>query len=348
MLSKEPAEKMCSRSTGLDQEKVFSHKKLLSEASNEERSTTNSTIKKGIWYWNRASPPETRNSKLTVMLIDTHAHLDFPEFTEDLEDVLLRAKRAGLERIITIGINLKSSRKAIQFAERYPEIYASVGIHPNSASQEREDFLSELEELVKHPKVVAIGGTGLDYSRLPSKQESAEISQTTFGAADFHTIETEIRDEAEMAAQSAAFEQHLELAATVGKSIVIHQRDSWEDTIELLQKYSPRVRAVVHGFDAGPERAQELVDLGHFVSFSGNVTFINATEVREAAKSVSIDRIMVETDAPYFTPVPNRKKRCEPALVPGTAAFIATLRGMSLAAFAERTTRNAQRFFGLS
>jgi TatD DNase family protein len=182
------------------------------------------------------------------MFIDTHAHLEFPEFTEDLEDVLLRAKQVGVERIITVGINLESSRKAIQFAERYPEIYASVGIHPNSATQEHEDFLSELEQLVKHPKVVAIGGTGLDYSRLPSRQENAEISQTTFGAADFHTIETEIRDEAERAAQSAAFEQHLELAAAVGKSIVIHQRDSWEDTIELLRRYSPRVRAVMHCF----------------------------------------------------------------------------------------------------
>jgi TatD DNase family protein len=282
------------------------------------------------------------------MLIDTHAHLEFPEFTEDLEDVLLRAKQVGVERIITVGINLESSRKAIQFAERYPEIYASVGIHPNSASQEREDFLSELEQLVKHPKVVAIGGTGLDYSRLPSRQESAEISQTTFGAADFHTIETEIRDEAERAAQSAAFEQHLELAAAVGKSIVIHQRDSWEDTIELLRRYSPRVRAVMHAFDAGPEQAQELINLGHFVSFSGNVTFRNATEVREAAKSVPIDRIMVETDAPYFTPAPNRNKRCEPAFVSDTAAFIATVRRMSLAAFAARTTQNARRFFGLS
>src|ERR1700757_1353472 len=167
-----------------------------------------------------------------MMLIDTHAHLDFSEFAEDLDLVLLRAKEAGLERIITIGTTLHSSRKAIQLAERYPQIYASVGIHPNSASQEREDFLSELEEMVKHPKVVAVGETGLDYYRLASKQEESEVSQTAFGAASFTTIENEIRDEAEIAAQSAAFEQHLELADAVGKSVVIHQRDSWEDTIE--------------------------------------------------------------------------------------------------------------------
>jgi TatD DNase family protein len=283
-----------------------------------------------------------------MMLIDTHAYLDSSDFTEDLDDVLLRAKQASVERIITIGRTLQSSRKAIQLAERYPQIYASVGIHPNSASQEREDFLSELEEMVKHPRVVAVGQTGLDYYRLASKQEESEVSQTTFGAASFTTTENEIRDEAEMAAQSAAFEQHLELAAAAGKSVVIHQRDSWEDTIEVLRKYSTRIRAVMHCFDAGLAQAQEVVDLGHFVSFAGIVTFENASEVREAAKSVPIERIMVETDAPYFAPAPNRTKRCEPAFIRETAAFIANLRGMSLAAFAAHTTQNAQGFFGFS
>ena len=283
-----------------------------------------------------------------MMLIDTHAHLDFPEFAEDLDHVLLRAKQAGVERIITIGTTLQSSRKAIQLAERYPQIYASVGIHPNSASQERKDFLSELEEMVKHPKVVAIGETGLDYHRLPSKQAGAEVSQATFGAASFGTMEVEIHDEAEKAAQSTVFEQHLELAAAAGKSVVIHQRDSWEDTIELLRKYSTRVRAVMHCFDAGLAQAQEVVDLGHFVSFTGIVTFENASEVREAAKSVPIERIMLETDCPYLVPVPNRGKRCEPAFVRETAAFIANLRRMSLAAFAAQTTQNAQEFFGLN
>jgi len=282
------------------------------------------------------------------MLIDTHAHLDFPEFAEDLDHVLLRAKEAGVGRIITIGTTLQSSRKAIQLAERYSQIYASIGIHPNSASQEREDFLSELEEMAKHPKVVAIGETGLDYHRLPSKQEDAEVSQATFGAATFGTMETEIHDEAEKAAQSNAFEQHLELAAAAGKSVVIHQRDAWEDTIEVLRKYSTRVRAVIHCFDARLAQAQEVLDLGHFVSFAGIVTFENDSEVREAAKSVPIERIMVETDAPYFAPAPNRTKRCEPAFLRETAAVIANLRGMSLAAFAAQTTQNAQGFFGLN
>jgi TatD family hydrolase len=161
----------------------------------------------------------------------------------------------------------------------------------------------------------------------------------------FTTIENEIRDEAEIAAQSAAFEQHLELAAATGKSVVIHQRDSWEDTIEILRKYPTRVRAVMHGFDAGLAQAQEAVDLGHFVSFTGIVTFENTSEVREAAKSVPIERIMVESDSPFLAPAPYRGKRSEPAFVRETAAFIANLRGMSLAEFAAQTTQNAQRFF---
>ena len=204
------------------------------------------------------------------------------------------------------------------------------------------------QEMAKHPKVVAIGETGLDYHRLPSKQEDGEVSQATFGAATFGTMQAEIHDEAEKAAQSTAFEQHLELAAAAGKSVVIHQRNAWEDTIEVLRKYSTRVRAVIHCFDARLAQAQEVVDLGHFVSFAGIVTFENESEVREAAKSVPIERIMVETDAPYFAPAPNRTKRCEPAFLRETAAFIANLRSMSLAAFAAQSTQNAQGFFGLN
>jgi TatD DNase family protein len=282
------------------------------------------------------------------MLIDTHTHLHSAQFAEDLDNILRRAKEASVERIITVGTTLESSRKAIQLAERYPQIYVSVGIHPNSASQEREDFLSELAEMVKHPKVVAIGETGLDYNRLAGKQGESEVSRTTFGAASFTSIEDEIRDEAEIAVQSAAFEQQLELAAAAEKSVVIHQRDSWEDIIEILRRYSPRVRAVIHAFDGDPEQAEEVLDLGHFVSFTGIVTFEDAGDVREAAKSVPIDRIMVETDSPYAAPASNRNKRCEPAFVRETAAFIANLRRMSLAAFAAQTTQNAQRFFALS
>jgi len=160
------------------------------------------------------------------MLVDTHAHLDFPEFAADLDAVVLRAKEAGVAKIVAIGTTLESSRKVIQLAEKYPEVYAVVGIHPTSVRQEIEDFADELKELVNHPSVVAVGETGLDYHYLPSTTREREISEATFGAASTETIEAEIADEAEIAAQSTAFEQHLELAAAKSKNVVIHQRDA--------------------------------------------------------------------------------------------------------------------------
>jgi TatD DNase family protein len=281
------------------------------------------------------------------MLIDTHAHLDFPEFAGDIDSVLRRAKDAGVAKIIAIGTTLRSSRAAIVFAEQHPEVYAVVGIHPTSVSEERPDFLSELRQLADHPKVVAIGETGLDYHHLPSSLRQQEISEAAFGAASTETIESDLRDDAEMASQSVAFEQHLELAATISKNVVIHQRDAWTDTIKILRPYSARVRGVFHCFNGSLEQAQEAVELGHYVSFTGIVTFNNAGDLRRTAAFLPIDRIMVETDAPYLAPVPHRGKRCEPAFVRETATAIAGVRNLTLESFATETTKNAERFFGL-
>jgi TatD DNase family protein len=281
------------------------------------------------------------------MLIDTHAHLDFPEFAGDLEAVLSRAKEAGVSRIIAIGTTLHSSRAAINFAEQHSEIYAVVGIHPTSVSEEREDFLSELQQLAEHPKVVAIGETGLDYHRLPSSRRKQEISETTFGAASTETIESDLRDDAEIAAQSVAFEQQLELAATKMKNVVIHQRDAWADTLKILRPYSAHVHGVFHCFSGSLEEAQEVIELGHYISFTGIVTFKNAVDLRSTAASLPIDRIMIETDAPYLAPVPHRGKRCEPAFVRDTATAIAEIRSLTLESFSAQTTKNAERFFGL-
>jgi len=281
------------------------------------------------------------------MLIDTHAHLDFPEFAGDVEAVLSRAKDAGVSRIIAIGTTLHSSRAAINFAEQHSEIYAVVGIHPTSVSEEREDFLSELQQLAEHPKVVAIGETGLDYHRLPSSRRKQEISETTFGAASTETIESDLRDDAEIAAQSVAFEQQLELAATKMKNVVIHQRDAWADTLKILRPYSAHVHGVFHCFSGSLEEAQEVIELGHYISFTGIVTFKNAVDLRSTAASLPIDRIMIETDAPYLAPVPHRGKRCEPAFVRDTATALAEIRNLTLESFSAQTTKNAERFFGL-
>jgi TatD DNase family protein len=281
------------------------------------------------------------------MLVDTHAHLDYPEFTDDLDAVVLRAKNAGVTKILAIGTTLESSRNAVHFAEKYPEIYAVVGIHPTSVHEEREDFISEIQELLGHPKVVAVGETGLDYHHLPSSTRTKEISETTFGAASTEVIESELADEAEIAAQSAAFEQHLELAAAKSKNVVIHQRDAWDDTLKILRPYSDHVHGVFHCFNGTLEQAQEVLGLGHYISFTGIVTFKNAGNLRKVAAFVPEDRIMVETDSPYLAPVPFRGKRCEPAFARETAAAIAVMRGTSLETFSTQTTRNAATFFGV-
>jgi TatD DNase family protein len=261
------------------------------------------------------------------MLIDTHAHLDFPAFASDLNEVIQRALDAGVDRIITIGTTRESSRESVRLAERYQGVYASIGVHPGSASQERGDFIEEFRELAQHPKVVAIGETGLDFHRLPSEAGALE---------------------SEKAAQITAFVQHLELAATCQKSLVVHQRDSWHETLRILTDYAGRIRAVLHCFNGSPTHARQAFELGFFVSFTGIVTFKSANMVREAAAVVPLDRIMVETDAPYLAPLPYRGKRCEPAFVKETNALIAGLRGLNPEAFAAQTTLNAEGFFGLS
>lgn len=281
------------------------------------------------------------------MLVDTHAHLDFPEFAGDVDAVLGRAREAGVSRIIAIGTTLQSSRNAIRFAEEHPEVYAVVGIHPTSVSNEREDFLPELRRLADHPKVVAIGETGLDYHHLPGSLRKQEVSETTFGASSTETIESDLRDDAEMAAQSIAFEQHLDLAATLSKNVVIHQRDAWADTLKILRPYSARIRGVFHCFNGSLEQAQEAIELGHYISFTGIVTFKNAADLRRTASSIPIDRIMLETDAPYLAPVPYRGKRCEPAFVREIALAIASSRNLTMESFSAQTTKNAERFFGL-
>jgi TatD DNase family protein len=281
------------------------------------------------------------------MLIDTHAHLDFPEFAGDVDAVIQRAKEAGVSRIVTIGTTLQSSRSAIRLAEEHPEIYAVVGIHPTSASEEKEDFLSELRQLAEHPKVVAIGETGLDYHHLPGSTRSQEISETAFGASSTETIEADLRDDAEMASQSVAFEQHLELAASLSKNVVIHQRDAWTETLKILNRHSRHVRGVFHCFNGSLEQAREAIELGHYISFTGIITFKNAGDLRQTVASLPIDRIMVETDAPYLSPVPYRGKRCEPAFVKEIATAIAKIRNLTVESFAAQTTKNSEHFFGL-
>lgn len=286
------------------------------------------------------------------MLTDTHAHLDFPDFVADLDAVLARAAATGVHRIITIGTDAESCRRAIALADAHPQIHAVVGLHPCSAQEPGAlDFLEELPALARHPKVVAIGETGMDYHHLPGKHISSRKDEAVFSALQASTAEaTEaaIADGAAKAAQGEAFRAQLDLAVELGLNVVIHQRESWQDTLDLLQPYTGKLRAVFHCFGGAPEDAAELHQLGHLVSFTGIVTFKNAALVQETARSVPADGYMIETDCPYLAPVPHRGKRCEPAFARQVADKVAELRGEPLEKVAADTERTAVDFFRFS
>jgi TatD DNase family protein len=284
------------------------------------------------------------------VLTDTHAHLDFPEFEGQLDAVIARAREAGVHRIITVGIDRESCRKSLAIAEKYDNVFAVVGLHPcNVLDEGAMDFLEELPALARHPKVVAIGETGMDYHHLPSR-ELAKRSKGVFGAlqaATSESTEAEIADGAMKSAQAEAFKTQLDLAVELGRNVVIHQRDAWEDTLDILRPYAGKLRGVFHCFGGSPEDATELAAMGHLVSFTGIITFKNATIVQETARSLAPDGYMVETDCPYLAPVPFRGKTCEPAHVKLTAEKIAELRGELLEKVAADTERTARDFFKL-
>lgn len=258
------------------------------------------------------------------MLIDTHAHLDFPEFEGEIDAIVERAAAVGVTRIVTIGTSVESSRRAVEIAEAHPSIYAAIGIHPGSAHETEPGAVDVLRELARSKRVLAIGETGLDYYRLPGGVE----------------------DDAIKSAQATLFRQQLELAAECGLNVVVHQRgDCLPDTLNMLAPFSGKLRAVFHCFGGSPETAASLVALGHLVSFTGIVTFKNAELMQASAISVPEGAFMVETDCPYLAPVPLRGKRCEPAYARITAEKIAALRNQPLERIVKTTTGTAEEFF---
>ena len=282
------------------------------------------------------------------MLIETHAHLDFPDFANDLDDVLRRAAEAGVTRIITIGTSLDSSRRAIDLAEKYPGIYAAIGVHPTYVEEAEEDVMTPLRKLAKHPRVVAIGETGLDYHRLPSEEVAKEKQVQVMTALRTETdeeIEAQIRDGAYKSKQASLFQQQLDLAVELGLNVVIHQREAWEDTLKIMQPYLGKLRGVFHCFGGTLDQANEVLDLDHLVSFTGIVTFKNGAAVREVATQIPLWKFMVETDCPYLAPVPFRGKLCEPAYTRIVAEAIAAARQFPLEEIAEATTETAEKFF---
>jgi TatD DNase family protein len=283
------------------------------------------------------------------MLIDTHAHLDYPDFAEDFDAVLDRAREAGVERIITIGTGIESSRRAVALAEKHAGVYAVVGVHPTNVQNEPEDFVEALRELARHPKVAAIGETGLDYHHLPSEtQAQSSPAMAALQAETPADVAASVMDGAYRDAQADAFRMQLDLAVELGLNVVIHQRDAWDDTIAILAPYAGKLRGVFHCFGNRPDQAAEILAQGHLVSFTGIVTFKNAALVRETVASLPEGRFMVETDCPYLAPTPHRGKRCEPWHTRLVAEKIAEIRGLRLEDLAEQTTRTAEAFFRLN
>ena len=283
------------------------------------------------------------------MLIDTHAHLDYPEFAADFEEILRRAQDAGVTRVITIGTSIESSRRAVELAETHENIHAVIGVHPTTADEAGEDVIAPLRQLAASKRVIAIGETGLDYHRLPSVETAKEKNVQVFGRAlqaeTEQEVEASLHDGAYKSKQASLFEQQLELAAELGLNVVIHQRDAWDDTLKLMEPYAGKLRGVFHCFGGTLEQAEEVLAAGHLVSFTGIVTFKNGATVRDVAAQLSLGQFMVETDCPYLAPVPFRGKRCEPAHTRLVAESIATARGITVEELAQATTSTAEKFF---
>jgi TatD DNase family protein len=260
---------------------------------------------------------------------DTHAHLDYPDFGQEVSEVVDRARSAGISHIISIGTSIASSEQALAIADSFANVYAAVGCHPSDAAEAPEDIRPALRKLAAHPKVVALGETGLDYYRMPGKQDPARMCE----------------DEPYKTRQKELFQQHLEVAAELGLNCVIHQRESFEDTLAILEPFATQVRGVFHCFSNDIQCMRRVLALGSIISFTGIVTFKNAALIRETLAATPLDQFMLETDSPFLAPLPYRGKRCEPAYVKQTADVVATVKQCSLEALGAATCATAEKFF---
>jgi TatD DNase family protein len=256
-----------------------------------------------------------------VELIDTHCHLTFEQLAEDVEGVVARSREAGVTSWITVGTDPGHNQKAIELAQKYDNMYATFGIHPHDAKDATTETVAELKELAKSEKVVAIGETGLDYHYNFSPHLD----------------------------QKRVFVQQLKNAEELNLPVIVHCREAFDETMEILEQSGSEVKKVVfHCFSGSVEQAKIVLDKGFHISFTGVVTFKNAQKTRDAAKIVPVERLMLETDCPYMSPEPMRKQKInEPALMIHTAVFLAELKAMDLADFAEVVTATSRAFFSL-
>jgi TatD DNase family protein len=254
-----------------------------------------------------------------TMLIDSHCHLDFPDFATELDAVVARARAAGIKRMVTISTRVNRHAGVLAIAERFPDVFCSVGTHPHYAHEELDVTAADLVARTRAEKVVALGEAGLDYHYDNSPRE----------------------------AQEQGFRAHIAAARETGLPLVIHSREADDDTARILEEETGKgaFPAVLHCFTGGPGLAQRAVALGHFISFTGILTFKNSQALRAIAAMLPAERILVETDAPYLAPGKFRGKRNEPAFVVETAKVLAEARGVSLDEIAQQTTANFFRLF---
>ena len=252
-------------------------------------------------------------------LIDTHCHLTFDDLARDIDGIVARSRAAGVTEWITVGTNLQQNRKAIEFAERFENMYAAVGIHPHDAKTATAQMLAELKKIAQHKKVAAIGETGLDYHY------------------DFSPRQR----------QKEVFAEHLKIASELGLPVIIHCREAFNETMQILEEHRSTLEKVVfHCFSGSPEQAKVVLDKGFYISFTGVVTFKNAHIKQDAARIVPVDRLMLETDSPYMSPEPMRKQKVnEPALMIHTATFLAELKQMDLEDLAQAVSATSKAFF---
>jgi TatD DNase family protein len=253
-------------------------------------------------------------------LIDSHCHLDMASYQDDLDQVLLQATEAGVRFIISIGIDLASSQRAIALAERHAQVFATVGVHPHDAESASPETLTQLCHLCSHPKVVGWGEIGLDYAK----------------------------QYAPKARQQQAFEHQMRCAIEAGLPVVIHDREAHEDTMAILRQAGPLpAGGVMHCFSGDLALAEQAIDLGLMISIPGIVTFRNADTLRAVVEQVTLDHLMIETDGPFLAPVPYRGKRNTPAFLVHTAQTVADIKQVSYNTVAEQTSTNTVRLFGL-
>jgi TatD DNase family protein len=249
-----------------------------------------------------------------VILADSHCHLDDPQFDADREAVIERARAAGVETMLAVGSGPPDLEAGIRLAEGHAQIVASVGVHPHEAAKATPETFERLRELLANPKVVAIGEIGLDYHYNFSPPE----------------------------VQREVFARQLEMARAASRPVIIHTREAWPDTLRMLAE-ARLAGGIMHCFSEGPAEAEQVLALGFHISFAGVVTFPKALRVQAVARMVPLDRLLVETDAPYLAPVPHRGKRNEPAFVVETARKAAELRGVTVEEIAAATTENFKR-----